>query len=1282
MSKLSAISSPGVLPTGFIRALVVVSFLLAVSAHAKAQSGSQTTVTISNTIEISGIGRPGLNLGGLTPYGPQQLLKSLNYANGGYMPGIYAATTYQCSSGGTNTTTSWYNNITNPAGYPANFWVGATFLAIDAATGTSYGSGTITASTANTGASGITFTLSPPLSSVCSPSQNDVLIVRLTDQNTLLPPSHVAAGICPGATWNTTDTSPASSNTQQSLQMPNGCSASFAIDAVLRDATNPNSTRAAQSVPWINLNGSYTATFKAKCLVNGCIISYSLARVGGSIYIDGTTVSPSSSPTPKVGWTTYTRNFTSSETGSQGSSLEYVINCSGTCLLQDADVLEGSTLPGNTTVFRDAVVFELEKIHPGSLRYMDGTQWCSDVTDEIAATGNRRWCLGNEYLPSLYGPPLGYNDVLALANLIGSDAFISVGVLNQPSDWTTLVNWLSSSGWVSTFAASGHKIFLEDGNEAWNSAAPASLYHGNGLAYGHTLGLNLAAAKAASGYNSSVIKLVSDGWVAGEQGYGLYGWLALSMQAAGCTLATKTTCPDFVGDAPYLLNYLGTYDSSGSNVATTGAPFLDEWAESANIDSDTSPPAHSTSMYLNQQYTKSTYGLNTLVYEVNESTTAGIPVTQLQLDQIDASVGNALSTVQHILLMQRDSHVTGPIHVFTLAEPYNSYNGAISGVVMPLWGTSVAMATGPGQTPGTANVDRPLAIALEIINNAIGTKSNLMAVTQTGTPTFSYPGGQAQASSNTISSNSAVPYVNCFAYADSAQTDWTTICFNNNLSSVESVTFAGPGAPAGAVTQTIFPNPGNLITDHNENSYVGPSSAGPTVILPSPTARCATSYSIPPSSMVVLSYAVGSSSATLARPTFSPGAGTYSGTQTVTIGFPANSTGCVGINTTPTAPTTGTCGSGGVVYTGPLTIKASETVNAIATEAGCTNSGTATAAYIITMPTVATPTFSPAAGTYTTSQSVAISDATPGATIHYTINGSVPTTSSAVYSGPITVSTSETLKAMAFENGYTSSPTGVATYTINLPQAATPTFSPPGGTYSAAQSVMISDATQGVIIYYTSDGTTPTTNSAAYSGPVNVSVSETLRALATARNGSGGTAYSPSGVGVAAYTISRPPPTFTIALSPISLDLTAGQSGTAKVLVTPVNSFASPISFSCSGLPAGAVCSFSPATVTPSGSTAVTTMTISTSPTTPALLKESSAMVPYSLSAVAIFLLGRKMRSRMMPLLFASLGLGLCTGCSSSSTQKPAPQPSISTVTITAAGGSLSQTATLTLTLN
>src|SRR6266567_1529762 len=125
---------------------------------------------------------------------------------------------------------------------------------------------------------------------------------------------------------------------------------------------------------------------------------------------------------------------------------------------------------------------------------------------------------------------------------------------------------------------------------------------------------------------------------------------------------------------------------------------------------------------------------------------------------------------------------------------------------------------------------------------------------------------------------------------------------------------------------------------------------------------------------------------------------------------------------------------------------------------------------------VATPTFSPGGGTYTGSVTVTISDATSGATIHYTTDGSTPTTSSPVYSGALTFTQTTTLKAMAAASGMTDSGVASATYTIQQQQqVATPAFSPGGGTYTGSVTVTISDATSGATIHYTTDGSTPTT---------------------------------------------------------------------------------------------------------------------------------------------------------------------------------------------------------------
>jgi chitodextrinase len=81
-------------------------------------------------------------------------------------------------------------------------------------------------------------------------------------------------------------------------------------------------------------------------------------------------------------------------------------------------------------------------------------------------------------------------------------------------------------------------------------------------------------------------------------------------------------------------------------------------------------------------------------------------------------------------------------------------------------------------------------------------------------------------------------------------------------------------------------------------------------------------------------------------------------------------------------------------------------------------------------PAAAAPTFSPLPGSYTSTQSVTISDSTSGATIYYTTDGTVPTTASNVYTTPISVSSSETINAMAAAPGLNNSTVASGSYTI------------------------------------------------------------------------------------------------------------------------------------------------------------------------------------------------------------------------------------------------------------
>jgi hypothetical protein len=96
--------------------------------------------------------------------------------------------------------------------------------------------------------------------------------------------------------------------------------------------------------------------------------------------------------------------------------------------------------------------------------------------------------------------------------------------------------------------------------------------------------------------------------------------------------------------------------------------------------------------------------------------------------------------------------------------------------------------------------------------------------------------------------------------------------------------------------------------------------------------------------------------------------------------------------------------------------------------------------------------------------------------------------------------------------------TNAPTTGISTPSAAAmPAFSPAPGTYTSAQAVSLSAATPGATIYYTTDGSGPTTSSTQYSRAIPVSGSEVIEALAVA---SGYTDSSPAKAG---YVITPPP---------------------------------------------------------------------------------------------------------------------------------------------------------------
>ena len=145
--------------------------------------------------------------------------------------------------------------------------------------------------------------------------------------------------------------------------------------------------------------------------------------------------------------------------------------------------------------------------------------------------------------------------------------------------------------------------------------------------------------------------------------------------------------------------------------------------------------------------------------------------------------------------------------------------------------------------------------------------------------------------------------------------------------------------------------------------------------------------------------------------------------------------------------------------------------------------------------TAAAPVISPNGGSFSTSQSVTLSTTTASASIYYTLDGSTPTPASTLYTEPMSVSTDTTINAIASAPGFVQSAVSTATFTFTT-QTPAVTFTPAPGTYASLQAVTLSDVDTAAKIYYTTDGSTPSASSTLYAGAIQVSTSETIKAIA------------------------------------------------------------------------------------------------------------------------------------------------------------------------------------------
>ncbi len=220
------------------------------------------------------------------------------------------------------------------------------------------------------------------------------------------------------------------------------------------------------------------------------------------------------------------------------------------------------------------------------------------------------------------------------------------------------------------------------------------------------------------------------------------------------------------------------------------------------------------------------------------------------------------------------------------------------------------------------------------------------------------------------------------------------------------------------------------------------------------------------------------------QPTFNIEPGTFYNTFSLALGTPTTGA-AIRYTTDGTEPT-----EASQLYSTSLNITANTMVSAKAFKQGWNPSSLTIGNYNLKVPA---PSFTPLPASFYSTQHVTILSTTPGTKIHYTTNGSAPTTSSAVYTAPIPISVNTTLKAIAVKAGWMTSNVSTGSYNFNI---YAPKFSLPGGQYSGAPIVSITCQTPGVEIRYTTNNLTPVTSSPLYTAPLQINATTVLNARA------------------------------------------------------------------------------------------------------------------------------------------------------------------------------------------
>jgi len=754
--------------------LTGVGLLLMFSSANVGAAIQDTDIAITTTIEQSPVQRFGINLGGPTYYDAGQMMKNLVFANPGFEGQIYRST-IRCGIASANDC----EDHNTGSGWPVGFWDGASF---EFFYGTAKGrTGTVSSYNAATDKRGGLFTFSEPGP---LPATGDYMIVRQT------MPGSAAAGWTPAVSGGGsivaefTDLPPQTAG-KRALRLMSPAGGQAAITTYF-DTLEGRS--------FLRINGAYELRFNAKGIGGG---------LPGALRKSSISVTLERLARPKIayitedvglddGWKSYTVHYTASESGSEIGPLMLRFSTVGDdeFLLDNIELTQENTDPGNPTQFRDQVVNALKTLRPGVLRFWGGQ--LGESLDNLLAPPNGRQRSGySAWYREPYAVSYGLHEFLELCEAVGADPWFVVPTTFSTAEAANLIQYLAgspetpygamraarghSAKWTETF----HKIHLEFGNEAWNA-----IFKGGAIEYPEPYGSRaqdiFQSMRDQPSFQASSFDLILGGQA--------------QWPGRNATIQNNCNNNDSFAVATYMMGTVNSY----SNIENLFGSTFAEPEAFVQGDGIAENVKGGGMVYEDERAIRSSaHPVPLTVYETNLSTVQGT-IPQNILNHYVTSLGAGLAVADNMLLDLRQFGIVTQ-NVYTL--PQYEYKRS-DGKRALLWGVVVDM--------GNSNRKRPQYLALQLLNQAIENGASMLRTKHSGAdPTWNQP------LENTVQVNGA-HYLQSFAFADGNRR--SVIVFNLARESSLDVTFSGANAPSGRVEMQQLTSAN--ITDTNEDAQI------------------------------------------------------------------------------------------------------------------------------------------------------------------------------------------------------------------------------------------------------------------------------------------------------------------------------------------------------------------------------------------------------------------------------------------------------------------------------